>query len=72
MTQSDENDWATQALKNIVEICLQMEVYKIEQIKTSYFEQIVKRKVKICGIRYLENNKMKNQTMTGKQKYDPL
>ena len=63
MMEPSKNDWATQVLKDIVDINIEMELSQIEQIKTETFEEIVKNKVKTFAFNYLRDKKEKNKTV---------
>ena len=43
MVEPSKNYWATQVLKEIVDINLEMELRQIEQVKTQTFEEIVQK-----------------------------
>ena len=63
MTEPTKNDWATQVLKDIKEIKLEMDLKDIEEVKSEEFEKVVKKKIRASAFEYLETKKKKNKSV---------
>ena len=63
MTEPTNNDWATQVMKDINDIKLEMELKDIEEVKSEEFEKVLKKKIRISAFEYLETKKKKNKSV---------
>ena len=63
MKTPQKSDWATQTFKDLVTLEIKIELVEIEEMEINKFKDIIKEKLKIIALKYLDTKKKNNKSV---------